>query len=149
MAQTTPAAPPAPPAATAAEPAPSAHADNPVPATERRISIVTLRDLEAQAQKVLPADSYACIVGGAGDEWSMRENEAALNRWVIEPNFLSGHPSADTATTLFGSKIAVPVITPPMASHALVHTAAEAATAKGTDQLRKNSRCRRSTGPPF
>lgn len=105
-----------------------------IPSTERRISIVTLRDLEADAQKVLPAYSHAYIAGGAGDEWTMRENEAAINRWVIDPNFLSGHPAADPSTKLLGSRIAVPVITAPMATHALFHTAAEAATAKGTSQ---------------
>jgi len=106
----------------------------PTPSAERRINIVTLRDLEADAQKILPTYSHAYIVGGAGDEWSMRENEAAINRWVIEPNFLSGHPAADPSTTLFGSRIAAPVITAPMATHALFHTAAEAATVKGTAQ---------------
>ena len=64
----------------------------------------------------------------------MRENEAAINRWIIEPDFLSGNLRADPAATLFGSKIAAPVIAAPIASHTLFHTAGEAATAKGTDQ---------------
>jgi len=105
-----------------------------VPSTERRINIITLRDLDAEAQKILPAYSYAYVAGGAGDEWSMRENEAAINRWVIEPNFLSGHLTPNLTTTLLGSQIGLPVITAPVASHALFHTAAEAATVKGTDQ---------------
>jgi isopentenyl diphosphate isomerase/L-lactate dehydrogenase-like FMN-dependent dehydrogenase len=109
-------------------------ADQPVPATDHHINIVTLRDLEAEAEKVLPAYSFAYVAGGAGDEWTMRENEAAINRWVIEPNFLSGHAAPDLATTLFGSKISTPIITAPVASHALFNTAAEAASAKGTDQ---------------
>lgn len=108
--------------------------NNPVPSTERHINIIALRDLEAEAQKVLPAYSFAYAAGGAGDEWTMRENEAAIDRWVIEPNFLSGHPTTDLSTTLFGSKINMPIITAPVASHALFNTAAEAATVKGTDQ---------------
>ncbi|MGO9173141.1 MAG: alpha-hydroxy acid oxidase [Rhodomicrobium sp.] len=130
-------------AAAAAEPvspqepatrASAAATDHPVPSSEGRIKIITLRDLEADAQKVLPAYSQAYIAGGAGDEWSMRENEAAINRWIIEPDFLSGNLRADPAATLFGSKIAAPVIAAPIASHTLFHTAGEAATAKGTDQ---------------
>jgi lactate oxidase len=112
----------------------NAAANNPVPSAERRINIITLRDLEAEAQKVLPTYSFAYAAGGAGDEWTMRENEAAINRWVIEPNFLSGHPTTDLTTTLFGSRISMPIITAPVASHALFNTAAEAATVKGTDQ---------------
>lgn len=112
----------------------SAAADVPVPTAEGRINIVTLRDLEAAAQKVLPAYSFAYAAGGAGDEWTMRENEAAMNRWVIEPNFLSGHSAPDLTSTLLGSKIAMPIITAPMASHALFNAAGETATAKGTDE---------------
>jgi isopentenyl diphosphate isomerase/L-lactate dehydrogenase-like FMN-dependent dehydrogenase len=82
-------------------------ANNPVPSAERRINIITLRDLEA---------------------------EAAINRWVIEPDFLSGYQTADTMATLFGSKISMPIITAPVASHVLFNTAAEAATVKGTGQ---------------
>lgn len=109
-------------------------AGNAVPSAEHRVNIITLRDLEAEAQKVLPAYSFAYAAGGAGDEWTMRENEAAIDRWVIEPNFLSGHQTPDLTTTLFGSKISTPIITAPIASHALFNTAAEAATVKGTDQ---------------
>ncbi len=111
-----------------------AAADIPVPSTDHPIDIITLRDLQAEAQNVLPAVSYAYVAGGAGDEWTMRENEAAINRWVIEPNFVSGHPTTDLTTTLFGSRIRMPVITTPMASHALFNTAAEAGTARGTEQ---------------
>jgi lactate oxidase len=130
VAQSGPAAPAAPqPAASG-----NAAADVPVPSSERPLSIITLRDLQAEAEKVLPAYSYAYAAGGAGDEWTMRENEAAMNRWVIEPDFLSGHRTPDLTTTLFGSKVSLPVITAPMASHDLFNTAAEAATARGTDQ---------------
>jgi len=112
----------------------NAAADSPVPSTDRPLNIITLRDLPAEAQKVLPVYSYAYVAGGAGDEWTLRENEAAMNRWVIEPDFLSGHPTPDLTTTLFGSTVSLPVITAPMASHDLFNTAAEAATVKGTDQ---------------
>jgi lactate oxidase len=57
-----------------------------------------------------------------------------MNRWVIEPNLLSGHLAPYLTTTLFGSKISMPVITTPMAAHGFFHTAAEAATARGTEQ---------------
>ncbi len=103
-----------------------------IPSVNRRINITTLRDLEAQAEKVLPAYSFAYVSGGAGDEWTMRENEAAMNRWVIESNFLSGHLAPNLATTLFGSTLSLPVIAAPMASHDIFNTAAESGSAKGT-----------------
>ena len=127
-------APPAPAETVAHAPGNTPAQAYPVPSAERHINIITLRDLEADAQKVLPAYSFAYAAGGAGDEWTMRENEAAINRWVIEPNFLSGREARDLTTSLFGAKIALPVIPAPVASHALFNTAAEAATVKGTDR---------------
>ena len=58
--------------------------DQPVPTADHRINIITLRDLEAEAKTVLPAYSFAYVAGGAGDEWTMRENEAAPSRRVVE-----------------------------------------------------------------
>src|ERR1039458_7557825 len=73
FAQNTPAAsPPAAPADTSS-----------VPNNEKRVNIVTLRDLEAEAKKVMAPFGYAYVSGGAGDEWTMRENLAAFNRWVM------------------------------------------------------------------
>ncbi len=74
-----------------------------IPSTNHRLNIVTLRDLEAEAQKVLPAYSFAYVSGGAGDEWTMRENEEAMNRWVIESNYISGHLTPDLTTTLLAA----------------------------------------------
>jgi hypothetical protein len=71
-----------------------------VPNNEKRINIITLRDLEAEAQKVMAPFGFAYVSGGAGDEWTMRENVAAFNRWVINADFMSGVGSADTMTTI-------------------------------------------------
>src|SRR5580698_9752187 len=46
----------------------------------RRVDIVTLRDLEQMAEKVIPRGGFDFICGGAGDEWTMRENLAAFMR---------------------------------------------------------------------
>jgi L-lactate oxidase len=39
-----------------------------LPDNEKRINIVTLRDLEAEARKVMLPFGYAYVSGGAGDE---------------------------------------------------------------------------------
>ncbi len=90
----------APVAATAAAPADTSG----VPNNEKRLNIVTLRDLEAEAQKVMAPFGYAYVSGGAGDEWTLRENLAAFNRWVINADFMNGTGTADTTTTILGSK---------------------------------------------
>jgi len=102
-----------------------------VPNNENKINIVTLRDLEAQAQKVMAPFGFAYVSGGAGDEWTMRENMAAFDRWIINADFMSGVGSADTSTTILGSKISYPVITAPMGNQGSVHAQGDIPNVKG------------------
>jgi lactate oxidase len=103
-----------------------------LPDNEKKLDIVTLRDLEAQAQKVMAPFGFAYVAGGAGDEWTMRENMAAFNRWVIAADYLSGHPTVDTATTILGAAISYPVITAPMGNQGSVQVKLEAPVVKGS-----------------
>ncbi len=103
-----------------------------LPDTEKKLNIVTLRDLEAEAQKVMAPFGFAYVSGGAGDEWTMRENLAAFNRWVIAPDYLSGHRTVDTTTRILGTKISYPVITAAMGNQGSVHAKLEAPVVKGT-----------------
>src|SRR5690606_24657883 len=41
---------------------------------EERINVINLRDIEAEARKILPPESFAYIAGGAGDEWTDRKS---------------------------------------------------------------------------
>jgi len=103
-----------------------------LPNNEKKLDIVTLRDLEAEAQKVMAPFGFAYVSGGAGDEWTMRENLAAFNRWVITPDYLSGHRTVDTTTEILGTKISYPVITAAMGNQGSVHAQSEAPVVKGT-----------------
>ena len=102
-----------------------------VPNNEKKINIVTLRDLEAEAQKVMAPYGFAYASGGAGDEWTMRENKAAFDRWVINADFMNGTGSADTSTTILGNKISYPVITAPMGNQGSVHAQGDLPNVKG------------------
>jgi L-lactate oxidase len=104
-----------------------------VPNNEKKINIVTLRDLEAQAEKVMAPFGFAYVSGGAGDEWTMRENLAAFNRWVVNADFMDGTGSADTTTTLLGNKLSYPVITAPVGNQGSVHAQADLPNVKGTN----------------
>ena len=101
---------------------------------EERINVINLRDIEAEAAKILPAESYAYISSGAGDEWTMRENERAFEDWIIEPDYLSGTPrQIDTTATLLGESLTLPVITAPMGGHGRAHARKELPTIEGTN----------------
>ena len=46
---------------------------------------VNVREYEALAEERLEPGVYGYYAGGAGDEWTLRENEAAFRRWVFGP----------------------------------------------------------------
>jgi isopentenyl diphosphate isomerase/L-lactate dehydrogenase-like FMN-dependent dehydrogenase len=120
-------------AETAAPPAEAAERVYAAPTQVKEISIVNLRALQAEAQKVIPAGGFASIAGGAGDEWTMREDQEAFYRYPIHPRIVTGHADPDLSTTLLGTHIPMPLIVTPMAGHGLAHASAEVGTAKGAD----------------
>jgi lactate oxidase len=123
-------------AQTKVETEPGVNMDRPNTAYEgsklnRKLEIVNLLDLEAEAQKVLPTGGYGYISGGSGANWTRRENTEAFSRVNIEPQALSGVAKVDLTTEILGSRLSMPVFIPPMGSHGLAHVDKEAATAKG------------------
>lgn len=120
-----------------ARPAPSANTAPP-PASggfvsstrEGPLELFNLIEIEAQAARVIPAGAFSYIAGGAGDEWTMRENRAAFNRQLIVPRVLSGKGTPDLRTQILGTAITSPVIITPVAAHGLAHASAEAGTAR-------------------
>jgi lactate oxidase len=99
---------------------------------ESMISVLNLRDLEMEAKKILPPYSYAYISGGSGDEWTMRANEIAFDRWVIEPKFLAGVKAPDLTTRALSSELSLPVITAPMGGQGIAHALKELPDVEGT-----------------
>jgi L-lactate oxidase len=102
------------------------------PTEIKAIDIISLRELEAAAQKVIPTGGFGYISSAAGDEWTKRENEAAYKRITIAPHYLSGYNDADRSIALLGAKISMPIVFSPMGAHGMAHATAEAGSAKGT-----------------
>jgi 4-hydroxymandelate oxidase len=90
----------------------------------------TLTDLREIAEHRLSSEVWAYVEGGAGEEYTLQENHAAFHRWRLRPDQLAGIGDVDLRTTLLGRAVASPVYVAPTAYHALVHPAAEAATAR-------------------
>lgn len=102
-----------------------------LPSNEKRLRIINLRDLEAEAQRVMTPYGFAYVAGGAGDEWTMRENIASFNRTVIVPHFLGGTGTPNTTTELLGIKLPFPVIAAPVGFQGSMHAQKELPTVKG------------------
>jgi 4-hydroxymandelate oxidase len=93
---------------------------------------VTVEDFEEQARERLPQLVYDYYAGGAGDEWTLRENRRAFERWVFRPRFLVDCSNVDLRTTVLGQEIDFPVMVAPTAFHRLADPDGELATARGT-----------------
>jgi 4-hydroxymandelate oxidase len=91
---------------------------------------VTVDDFEPVARELLPQDVFDYYAGGAGDEWTLRENRAAFDRWVIRPRMLTGVTERDLATEVLGTRVAFPILVAPWAYQRLAHADGELATAR-------------------
>jgi isopentenyl diphosphate isomerase/L-lactate dehydrogenase-like FMN-dependent dehydrogenase len=91
---------------------------------------VNVHDYERLAEERLEPGAFGYFAGGAGDEWTLRENRAAFERWTLRPRVLVDVSSISTATTVLGTEIALPVLVAPMAFQRLAHPDGEPATAR-------------------
>jgi isopentenyl diphosphate isomerase/L-lactate dehydrogenase-like FMN-dependent dehydrogenase len=99
-------------------------------------AFVTVDDFEDPARERLPADVYDYYAGGAGDEWTLRENRAAFERWILRPRMLRGIPyeDVDLSTELFGTPLSMPVLIAPWAYQSAAHADGERATARAAER---------------
>jgi isopentenyl diphosphate isomerase/L-lactate dehydrogenase-like FMN-dependent dehydrogenase len=87
-------------------------------------------DYERLAEEKLDAGPFGYFAGGAGDEWTLRENVAAFNRWVLRPRVLVDVGSVTTATTVLGADVSMPILVAPTAFNRLAHPDGEAGIAR-------------------
>jgi isopentenyl diphosphate isomerase/L-lactate dehydrogenase-like FMN-dependent dehydrogenase len=86
--------------------------------------------LRALARKRLPRMVFDMVDGAAGDEITMRANEAALAAFELSPRLLEGAPTRDQSVELFGAKLRSPVIIGPTGLAGLLWPHAELAAAR-------------------
>jgi isopentenyl diphosphate isomerase/L-lactate dehydrogenase-like FMN-dependent dehydrogenase len=86
--------------------------------------------LRALAQRQLPRMLFDMVDGAAGDEITMRTNEAALAAIELVPTLLAGAPKRDQSVELFGVKLPSPVIIGPTGLAGLLWPHAELAAAR-------------------
>jgi lactate oxidase len=95
------------------------------------LELLNLIEIEDLAAKVIPKGGFGYIAGGAGDEWTMRQNRSAFDRRQIMPRVLTGKGPVDLRTQILGTAISTPLIICPMGGQGLAHVSAEAGMAMG------------------
>jgi isopentenyl diphosphate isomerase/L-lactate dehydrogenase-like FMN-dependent dehydrogenase len=91
---------------------------------------VNVWDYERLAEEKLDANAHAYFAGGSGDEVTLRDNVAAFERRKLRPRVLVDVDKVNTATTVLGTEIALPVLIAPLALQRMAHPDGEEATAR-------------------
>lgn len=90
----------------------------------------SLDEIRQTAMGVLPADVADFLEGGAGAERTLLANREAFRRWAIAPEPMSGVSDPDTATTVLGIPLAVPLLSAPFGGDAMFHPDGHRAVAR-------------------
>jgi len=93
-----------------------------------------LADFEPAARNLLPHAVYEYVAASAGDEITMRDNVAAFDRHRIRPRVLRDVSKIDTSVTLFGDRLAHPILLAPTAFQRMSHPEGEVASARGAGE---------------
>jgi 4-hydroxymandelate oxidase len=91
---------------------------------------VPVREFEERARRRLDPVVYDYFAGGAGDELTVRENEAAYARIRLLPRVLRGAGKRQLDVMVLDSPASMPVILSPTAFHKLAHPEGERVTAR-------------------
>jgi 4-hydroxymandelate oxidase len=91
---------------------------------------VNVLELEAIARERIPKEAWDYYASGAEDEVTLRQNRAAFERLSIAYRVMVDVSRRDTATSVLGHPVAMPVLTAPTAFHRLACPDGELATAR-------------------
>ncbi|PWY67028.1 L-lactate dehydrogenase [Aspergillus eucalypticola CBS 122712] len=92
-------------------------------------SIINLNDFEKVAQQHLSPHAWAYYYSGADDEISKREGQEVYQRLSFRPRILRSIRSVDTATSILGQSVSLPVYMSPCGIAKFAHPDGECAMA--------------------
>jgi 4-hydroxymandelate oxidase len=92
--------------------------------------VINVSDYAAAAREKVDPAVWCYFEGGAGDEVTLRANEAAYGRWRFRPRMLVDVTGVATETTLLGTPVAMPLGIAPFAMQRLIDPDGEVASAR-------------------
>ncbi|KAI7233806.1 FMN-dependent dehydrogenase [Hortaea werneckii] len=92
--------------------------------------VLNILDIKNEASSKIPKPARDYYNDGANDMNTLRENEAAFNRYKLLPRVLRNVSEIDMSTTIWGSKVSFPFGFSPVAMQRLAHPDGEIATSK-------------------
>ncbi len=89
-----------------------------------------IEDLARLARRRLPAAAAGYLDGGGESEWTLRRNRQAFEEIQLLPHVLRDMSEVDTATTVLGERLPLPVILSPVGGPGMFHHEGELAVAR-------------------
>ncbi|MGK2929682.1 MAG: alpha-hydroxy acid oxidase [Acidimicrobiales bacterium] len=104
-------------------------------AVQRRLDrSASIDDLRRTARRRLPRGIFDYIDGAADDERTLGRNSSAFAGIEFRPNVLRDVSTIDTSTTLFGSRIGLPLVLAPTGFTRIAHSQGELAVARAASR---------------
>lgn len=100
------------------------------PVTRRLAAALTIGDLRRIAKRTTPRSVFDYVDGAADAEVTKRNNEAAFREAVFVPESLHSVADPDLSTTLFGRRLALPLVFAPTGYTRMMQHEGEAAVAR-------------------
>src|SRR6059058_3364027 len=91
--------------------------------------VINIEDLRRAAKRRLPRVVFDYIDGGAGDEWTLRENCHAFEEVTFRPRCAVATPPCDLRVSVLGKSLSTPLILAPVGSSRLMCPRGEEAAA--------------------
>jgi isopentenyl diphosphate isomerase/L-lactate dehydrogenase-like FMN-dependent dehydrogenase len=91
---------------------------------------LSAHDYERLGQVALNPALAGYVLGGAGEEWTLRENRAALKRWSLCPRVMVDVEHVQTTVTVLGTELSMPLLVAPLAFLGMASPTGEIATAR-------------------
>lgn len=92
--------------------------------------LLNLRAFEPLARETLSRMIFEYYAGGADDELTLRENEAAFQRIFLRPRMMAGNAQRSLHTNILGQPMNAPILIAPMAFMKMAHPDGEQAMAR-------------------
>lgn len=100
------------------------------PVSRRLSGVADIGDMRKIAKSRLPHGVFDYIDGGAEDEITLAANSSAFAKLQFEPRVLRDVSHRDLSTTVFGTKMAMPVFIAPTGFGRIAHSQGELAVAR-------------------
>ena len=92
--------------------------------------LLNLREFEPLARETLSQMIFDYYAGGANDDLTLHENEAAYQRIFLRPRMMTGMAERTMHTTVLGQSMKAPVLIAPMAYMMMAHPDGESAMSR-------------------